>query len=139
MPKNVIKEKEDFQRYILDYLKNKNGYVVRDAKTCFNSHYAMDIELLFQFLNDTQADTMEKLEKIYKDKTKETIINYLNKEITKLDTHTKTPSIRQTAEKEEVIKDALKHLPERDGWIFRQQWEKRPWGLRGRPRSTAVK
>ena len=65
MPKNVIKEKEDFQRYILDYLKNKNGYVVRDAKTCFNSHYAMDIELLFQFLNDTQADTMEKLEKIY--------------------------------------------------------------------------
>lgn len=32
MPKNVIKEKEDFQRYILDYLKNKNGYVVRDAK-----------------------------------------------------------------------------------------------------------
>ena len=63
MPKNVIKEKEDFQRYILDYLKNKNGYVVRDAKTCFNSHYAMDIELLFQFLNDTQADTMEKLEK----------------------------------------------------------------------------
>lgn len=27
MPKNVIKEKEDFQRYILDYLKNKNGYV----------------------------------------------------------------------------------------------------------------
>ena len=47
MPKNVIKEKEDFQRYILDYLKNKNGYVVRDAKTCFNSHYAMDIELLF--------------------------------------------------------------------------------------------
>ena len=89
MPKNVIKEKEDFQRYILDYLKNKNGYVVRDAKTCFNSHYAMDIELLFQFLNDTQADTME---------------------ITKLDTHTKTPSIRQTAEKEEVIKDALKHF-----------------------------
>ena len=60
---------------------------MRDAKTCFNSHYAMDIELLFQFLNDTQADTMEKLEKIYKDKTKETIINYLNKEITKLDTH----------------------------------------------------
>ena len=43
MPKNVIKEKEDFQRYILDYLKNKNGYVVRDAKTCFNSHYAMEM------------------------------------------------------------------------------------------------
>lgn len=66
MPKNVIKEKEDFQRYILDYLKNKNGYVVRDAKTCFNSHYAMDIELLFQFLNDTQADTMESLKRFIK-------------------------------------------------------------------------
>ena len=56
----------------------------------------------------------ELLDKIKSDtvwnKTKETIINYLNKEITKLDTHTKTPSIRQTAEKEEVIKDALKHF-----------------------------
>ena len=28
--------------------------------------------------------------------------------------------------------------PERDGWIFRLQWEKRPWGLRGLPRSMAV-
>ncbi len=91
MPKNVLREKEDFQRYILDYLQNENGYLIRSSKTDFNSHYAMDIELLFQFLYDTQAETMEKLEKIYKEGTRDTIINHLNNEITKIDNNTKTP------------------------------------------------
>lgn len=91
MPKNVLKEKEDFQRYILDYLHDENGYLIRNSKTDFNSHYAMDIELLFQFLYDTQAETMAKLEKIYKDSKRDTIINHLNNEITKIDNNTKTP------------------------------------------------
>ena len=33
MPKNVIKEKEDFQRYILDYLKNKKLSTMRITVT----------------------------------------------------------------------------------------------------------
>jgi type I restriction enzyme R subunit len=109
MPKNVIKEKEDFQRYILDYLSDNNGYIIRDAKSDFNNHYAMDIELLFKFLYDTQYETMDKLEKIYKDKTKDTIINYLNNEITKLDKNTKTAK--------RGLLDVLKHGIEFDNGI----------------------
>ena len=109
MPKNVIKEKEDYQKYILDYLKDNNNYIIRDAKSDFNSHYAMDIELLFKFFYDTQPETMEKLEKIYKDKTKDTIVNYLNNEITKLDKNTKTPK--------RGLLDVLKHGIEFDNGI----------------------
>ena len=105
----MIKETEDYQRYILDYLSNNNGYIIRDAKSDFNSHYAFDIELLFKFLYDTQAQTMEKLEKIYKDKTKDTIINYLNNEITRLDKNTKTPR--------RGLLDVLKHGIEFDNGI----------------------
>lgn len=109
MPKNVIREKEDFQKYILDYLSTNNGYVIRNAKTDFNSHYAMDIELLFQFLYSTQKNTMDKLEKIYKDNTRDTIINYLNNEITKLDSNTKTAK--------RGLLDVLKHGIEFDNGI----------------------
>lgn len=101
MPKNVITEKKDYQKYILDYLQNNNDYIIRNAKTDFNSHYAMDIELLFDFFNDTQSEVMEKLQKIYKDKTKETIINHLNNEITKLNNSTRTPK--------RGLLDVLKH------------------------------
>ena len=36
MSKNVIREKEDYQKYILDYLKDKNGYIIRNSNTDFN-------------------------------------------------------------------------------------------------------
>ena len=91
MIKNKFKEREDFQKYILENLRDNNGFIVRDSKKNFNSNYAMDLDLLFEFLNDTQKETMDKLEKIYKNNLKTTIINHLNNEITKLDKNTKTP------------------------------------------------
>lgn len=39
--------------------------------------------MLFKFLWDTQSDTMEFLRKIYKDTLEETVVNYLNAEMTK--------------------------------------------------------
>ena len=48
-----------------------------NAKIDFNSSYAMDIELLFKFLKDTQPETMDQLEKIYEEKTRDIIINHL--------------------------------------------------------------
>lgn len=39
--------------------------------------------MLFRFLNNTQPKAMEALTKIFKDKTEETIVNYLNTEMTK--------------------------------------------------------
>ena len=109
MPKNVINEPKDYQKYILECLRDNNGYIIRNAKKHFNSHYAMDIELLFKFFSETQSETMEKLEKIYKDKTKDTIINHLNDEITKLDKNTKTAK--------RGVLDVLKHGIEFDNGI----------------------
>lgn len=77
-----LKEKEDFQKLVLDYLENENGYVRRDSKV-FNAGLAMDIEMLFEFLNKTQSDEIEALRKLYGEQTEETIINCLNNEINK--------------------------------------------------------
>lgn len=78
---NILSEKE-YQRYIIDKLTSKNGYIERPA-TAYNRFFAVDREMLFQFLNATQGDTMSALKKVYKDKLEETLVNYLNSEMTK--------------------------------------------------------
>ena len=78
---NILSEKE-YQRYIIDELVNSNGYTERNA-TDFDRLFAIDREMLFQFLWDTQPDTMESLRKIYKDVLEDTIVNYLNAEMIK--------------------------------------------------------
>ena len=80
--KGLLREKEDFQKLILEHLHNDNGYVIRDAGN-FNAGLAMDPQMLFSFLRTTQYEAFEKLEKIYKDKTQETILNFINNEINK--------------------------------------------------------
>lgn len=78
---NILSEKE-YQRYIMQILEKQNGYLIRpNAK--FDRRFAMDNEMLFAFLNATQPKTMEALGKIYGDKTEDTIVNFLNAEITK--------------------------------------------------------
>lgn len=78
---DILTEKE-FQYFIIDYLKTNNGYVIRNSKD-YNKQFAIDEEMLFQFLYSTQKVTMDKLEKIYKDKLKETLVSYINNEINK--------------------------------------------------------
>ncbi len=78
---NILSEK-DYQRYIIEQLVAGNGYIERNH-TCFDERFAMDRELLFSFLNRTQPQTMAALKKIFKDNLEETIVNYLNAEITK--------------------------------------------------------
>ena len=73
---NILSEKE-YQAYILDKLKNNNGYVVRDARHYYRL-YAVDEEMLIQFLDDTQPKAMEKLRKIYKEDTEKTIVSQIN-------------------------------------------------------------
>ena len=51
---NFFKERYDYQRYIIDYLTKKNKFIERDSKKYYNPIYAMDTELLLQFLEDTQ-------------------------------------------------------------------------------------
>ena len=78
---NILSEKE-YQRYIIDELTTKNGYIERPA-TAYDRFFAVDREMLFRFLNATQGDTMSALRKVYKDKLEETLVNYLNAEMTK--------------------------------------------------------
>ena len=78
---SIVSEKE-YQKFLLERLEKDNGFVVRKA-TNFDRYYAVDREMLFKFLNDTQPDTMEYLRKIYKDDLEETIVSFINAETTK--------------------------------------------------------
>ena len=74
-----LKERYDFQQWIIKDLKEKNGYIQRDAAQ-YDPRLAMDVELLWDFLMETQEETMDYL---LKKLNKDTIINLINKEIVK--------------------------------------------------------
>lgn len=78
---SVLSEKE-YQHFIMRYLEERNGYLFRDAKQ-YDRLHAIDRELLFQFLNDTQKDAMERLRRIYKGDLEDTIVGLINTEETK--------------------------------------------------------
>ena len=78
---NILSEKE-YQHFIMDRLSQDNGYLIRKA-TSYDRLFAMDRELLFQFLNDTQPDEMEALRKIYKSDLEDTLVGFINAEVTK--------------------------------------------------------
>lgn len=96
-----LKEKTDYQAYILEMLEKENGYKIRPA-TSYEPGYGMDVELLFDFLKATQKDELEHLEKLYKEKTKQTVLNYINNEINK---------------KNRSLLDVLKHGVEFDNGV----------------------
>lgn len=77
---NSILSEKDLQKMISQHLIKHNGYVERTTKH-FNVAYAMDIDLLFEFLYSTQPKQMRDLEKIYKENTRETILNFINNKI----------------------------------------------------------
>lgn len=78
---DILTEKE-YQHFIMDRLSQDNGYVVRKA-TSFDRLFAVDREMLFKFLNDTQPEEMEALRKVYKSDLEDTIVSYINAEVTK--------------------------------------------------------
>ena len=76
----ILNEKQ-YQRYIIDFLVSNNGYIERKDSN-FDRYFALDKEMLFQFLEDSQPDEIIKLKKIYKDRFEETLINVINNKIT---------------------------------------------------------
>ena len=78
---DILTEKE-YQMFILERLSKDNGYVIRNPKN-FDRLFAVDREMLFKFLQNTQPDKMETLSKIYKADLQDTIVNYINQEATK--------------------------------------------------------
>ena len=82
---NFFKEKEEYQRYIINYLVDNNEYIERFYnKGQYNPIYAMDTELVIKFLEDTQSDKIEQIRKIHEN-ADELIIKRINSEITKSD------------------------------------------------------
>lgn len=77
-----LREKEDFQKLILERLEEDNKFRIRPS-TVYKPGLAMDTEVLLEFLEDTQHDEMERLRRMYKDRTNDTVINYINSEINK--------------------------------------------------------
>ncbi|MEY8441617.1 DEAD/DEAH box helicase family protein [Lactobacillaceae bacterium 24-114] len=72
-----IDERYEYQREIINHLVNEDGYVERNHRD-FDRNYALDREMLFEFLKDTQAETLEALGKIFGDDLEETIVNTIN-------------------------------------------------------------
>lgn len=71
----IIGTEHDYQRYIIDYLIDNNGYIERKCKTNYDRTTAMDRELLFRFLDTTQPDTMAALRKIYNGRPRKPSLN----------------------------------------------------------------
>ena len=55
-----LREKEDFQKLILERLEEDNKFRIR-PNTAYKPGLAMDTEVLLEFLEDTQHDEMERL------------------------------------------------------------------------------
>lgn len=78
---NDILSEKQYQHEIMDYLQSENGYIVRKA-TSFDAAFALDREMLFAFLEDTQPAELTSLRKVFKEKTEETVVNVINQAIT---------------------------------------------------------
>ena len=75
-----LREKEDYQKLILDFLHDENKFRIR-PNTAYHPGLAMDTEVMLEFFEATQPETMERLRKMYKERTETTIINLINSEI----------------------------------------------------------
>lgn len=62
------------QRYMVQKLVVDDGYIERTASKDYDPVRAMDVELLFSFLDKTQPDTMEKLHAMYNGGSHQTIL-----------------------------------------------------------------
>lgn len=71
--KNPLTE-DVFQKIFIDHLVNDNGYVQRIASKSYDPLRAMDVDLLFDFLERTQPEEMERLHAIYNGGSRETIL-----------------------------------------------------------------
>ncbi len=82
MESNRIKERRDYQRLILNYLRDNNKFVERNASN-YDPNFAMDKDLLIKFLWATQKEKLEKLKKkrAYQEDLEDQIISNINRYI----------------------------------------------------------
>lgn len=78
---NTILTEKDYQKFIIQRLV-ENGYVVRNAAE-YDRRFAMDPDMLFKFLEETQPQKMAKVRNTLKENYREGFLNFLNLEICK--------------------------------------------------------
>lgn len=74
---SLYDERYDFQKDFIKHLVRDNGYRERKNKD-FDPSLAMDKDLLIEFLEKTQKDTLDELRRLYKDNLYSNIIKELN-------------------------------------------------------------
>jgi type I restriction enzyme R subunit len=78
---NTTNTKENgFEKHIVDYLVNSNGYVER-PNTDYDNINCIDEDLFFEFLESTQSKAVKKLKTYHKDLFRQKIIKRLNDQI----------------------------------------------------------
>jgi len=80
MNKTTNTKENGFEKHIVDYLVDSNNYLQRKNSNYDNIN-CVDEDLLFQFLEETQAKALEKLKHYHKDLYKQKIIKRLNDQI----------------------------------------------------------
>lgn len=73
MGRNVLME-HDFQELIIGHLVDDNGYLRRNPAANYDPVRAMDVNLLFDFLERTQPREMERLHALYNGSSRDTIL-----------------------------------------------------------------
>ena len=80
MHKTTNTKEIGFEKHIIDYLVDSNKYVLRE-NTNYDNLNCVDEDLLFQFLEETQAKALDKLKRYHKDLYKQKIVKRLNDQI----------------------------------------------------------
>ena len=79
MAKTLIKERAEYQRYIIDYLVNDNGFIERKYnETNYDQVNAMDRKLFLSFIKDTQDEGYQKILRQYGGNADDIIVNKYN-------------------------------------------------------------
>ena len=79
---SLVQTEKQYQKFIVDYLRDNNGFIEHTDKD-YNCVYAFDNGLLLSFLYATQKEKMQKLEKMFKSEVTDKILAAINAEITK--------------------------------------------------------
>lgn len=80
MNKTTNTKENGFEKHIVDYLVDSNKYVQRE-NTNYDNVNCIDEDLLFQFLEQTQAKSLDKLKRYHQDLYKQKIVKRLNDQI----------------------------------------------------------
>ncbi|MEP1486799.1 MAG: type I restriction endonuclease [Algibacter sp.] len=80
MSKTTNTKENGFEKHIVDYLVDSNNYVER-ANTNYDNINCIDEDLLFQFLEKTQAKALDKLKRYHRDLYQQKIVKRLNDQI----------------------------------------------------------